>query len=386
MKSTKFLAAALALATVFTSCIKEGGDNGAGKVDGNTTDINIVVNYGGETKATGGNIGHETPITISSGKLYFTDATGVILKTVNVVTSGTSNENQINVNGAGVQTIGKVPAEVEGIYMACNVPTLLSAVGVVDGTTNISDVEEAVVTVKSQYVFGGGVSNVAVWGADAVTPGVAADDPYEASITLNPLSARIEIDKFTLTEGDVTQYIVDGIFVNNYYTEMNLNGTAISGKLQENDPETDPQNPTIYKEGSTEYPSTDNGVYYDYKAAGIGTAAYPSYNAGASKTWAYNLLAPASAAVPKLVIRFTGFAATDAHQGNRYITVKGFKTSDGQGGTVDVTELVPGNIYRIKDFKFTAGTLATEPEAELVDVEVEITVAKWLEVEVEPEI
>lgn len=382
MKMKSIMALAMGAVLTLASCSKDENTNSTEKVEEQT--VVMTIKRGDITRAEGANVGNGTSIAFASGKLYFTDANGIITKVLDVVTSGGSNTSQIDVMATGAQTIPGVPSNTRKVYIVGNVGSGLPT----SPGGNISAVKDMLITIGSQYDAAGAVANAALYGQDEAM--VTSGSPYTAAVTVNPIAARIEIDKFTGTStvaGALTAYQVDGIFVNNYYSKIKLQG-AKSGAaspaddLVYNGTEADGQNPAIYLAGSTAYPAEDNGKYYDFAAAGIGSAAGLVYTPSTGATWSYNLLAPAEGAVPHIVIRFSGFGAGDLHEGKiRYITVTGFEDVNDLGTPL---ALQAGKIYRIKNFRFDETDLDTDPEVTTVTAQVTVTLAQWDEIDVNP--
>jgi len=375
---------ALSMAAVLTlaSCSRE--DSNDSPVKGEEKTVVMTINRGeAGTRAEGANVGNGTSIAFSSGKLYFTETSGVITKVMDVVTSGSTTATQINVMITGAQTITGVPSNTRKVYIVGNVSGLPASTG-----GNISAVKDLLVTMSSQYDASGAVTNVALYGQDEAMN--VSGTPYTATVNVKPIAARIEIDKFTgssVTTGALTAYKVDGIFINNYYNKIKFQGiksgtASPADDLILNGTEANGQTPAIYLAGSTAYPTASNGTYYDFSAAGIGTAASLVYTPSSGATWSYNLLAPTASAVPHIVIRFSGFGTGDLHEGKiRYITVTGFQDAS---TSTTITTFEAGKIYRIKNFTFNETDLDTEPEISSVVAQVTVTLAQWDEIEVNP--
>ena len=381
MKMKSILALSMAAVLTLASCSREDSSNSPEKADEKT--VVMTIDRGELTRAAGANVGDGAAIAFSSGKLYFTEATGVITKVLNVVTTGATDGTQINVMISTAQTIPGVPSNSRKVYIVGNVAGLPTSTG-----ANISTVKDKLITMSSQYDASGAVTNVGLYGQDEAM--VTSGSPYTAAVTIKPIAARIEIDKFTgssLTVGALTAYKVDGIFINNYYNKIKFQGTKSgtttpADDLILNGTEANGQSPLIYKEGSSAYPTASNGTYFNYNAAGIGTATGLVYKPTTAATWSYNLLAPTSSAVPHIIIRFSGFGASDMHAGKiRYITVTGFEDVNAAG--VPLT-FEAGKIYRIKNFTFNETDLDTEPEITSVVAQVTVSMTPWDEIEVNP--
>lgn len=373
MKIKSFIAVALATAVGLSACSKEENKQ---QDNGETKTVIINISDGAKTRMGGAPSGTTGTVTFSSGTIYFADNQNVITKTVSTgaITSATANF-----------VIEDVPSQSHKVYVVGNVGGL-PVNGKIDQILNYG------VLVNTQMGADNDVSVVALYGAEELDKSVSTH--YTANVDVNPIAGRIEIAQFTANIPSVTDYKVDGIFVNNYYNKIKLSGviTGDSEDLKVNGTEIDTENPTIYVAPSASYPADVKGYVYDFdKDNGLGvynntTKVYrqPKNSNNEDVIWAYNLLAPTGSgtAFPRIIIRFAGITGVQGVKPTeyKYITVKGFK--DGSGTTIENFEA--GKIYTITNFTFTENDLEIRPEMETVDATVTVSLAEWSRETVNP--
>lgn len=372
---------AVALAALtFVSCSKDEAGENTGSKEMTTVAIHLQDGMQTPSRASGPSISNNTTISITSGKLYFTTNAGVITKSMNLVNGGGSTAENIDVTITTAQTIQQVPANSDKVYIVGNI-TGLPVAG------NISTVLNGLRTINSQYdATGKGVANVTMYGTSNLDKTVPTN--YTATVQVKPISARIEIAKFT-AGGIVTQYRVDGIFLNNYYAKSKTSGVMSGTASPANDyvsngTETDSQNPAIYIGNSTQYPTADAGITYDYNATGIGTftSATKVYAPSSGSAWVYNLLAPTDGTqFPHIEIVMSNFNSNAGLLAKQYITVTGF--ADATTGQ-PIASFEAGKIYKIANFEFDETDLVVGPAIGRVTAQVTVSLAQWKEVNVNP--
>ena len=361
----------------FISCAKEKGFDNPNIV--RTVKIQVV--NGLESRAVGPHV-QSHAVVFSNGKLFFTTAGGLITKVVDI--DNTANAESGGVVGIDALTAGTmiqgVPGTSTKVYVLGNITATLPAITV--GATNISVIDEFALQVSHLFdVTHKAVANVPIYGAPGNIQPDGAD--YKAKLTIAPTGARMEVSKVT-GGGNITGFKVEGIFINNYYSRMKLNGALMnvadlinSGNM-----------PGLYipdAVGGT-YTGSLSEIVYDYAATGIGydlpggvcSPVTPEDN---TKVWGYNLLAPAGAEMPHIVIRLSGVTTSlpdDPYAGKTwFLTIRNFYTDPGFN-TTPITTLAARNIYRITNLFFTEEDLSENPEELFRKVTVTIDVLPWI--------
>jgi hypothetical protein len=383
MKKLVFFAAAAATVALGGCSISNEDDGVKANSDARSVKIQLQGNVT-DSRAVGPHIGNEA-VVVSSGKLFFVNAGGTITKVVAIAT-GSAPESGGTVGigaltAAGGTTIGNVPGTSTKVYVLANITATLPAI--TPGATNISVIDDFALQVAELYdATNKGVANVPVYGAPGAINATATPGLFEATLTIAPVGARFEIGKLT-GGGQITGYKVEGVYINNYYSQQTLTGAIISaGDLKNNG-----SNPDLYAAadaaGST-YTAALSGAIFDYDAAGLGYhlgsgVCSPVDPADPSKVWGYNVLAPNSGDAPQIVVRLSNVTtslAPDPYAGYTwFLTIKNMYTS--AGGNTAIT-FAKRNVYRIVDLAFTEQDLATNPSLAKKDVTVEVTILDWI--------
>ncbi len=260
--------------------------------------------------------------------------------------------------------ITAVPNVSTKVYFIGNKPSAMAAPAVGDIVANYT------ATVVSQH-SAGTVANVSLFGGKAIThvSGAAADE-YEAAFDVKPIAARYEIKEITgAHSGSGTfEYRLEGIFIDKYYDDMKLAGTA--GTLKSNG-----NVPALYvpNASGSSYVTANAGAVYDYNAAGITLTTKPS-----SGVWNYNLLAPASAGMPAIIIKVSNVKVNGTvwNGGNPYyLTINSFFTT--KGGSTPLTALEQGHIYVLDNIAFNENDLGDTPYTTTKKVQVRVNMLPW---------
>jgi hypothetical protein len=399
---TKLIMAALvaaAAAATLAGCMKDDGNPGiAGGDDGRTTTVLLKAGAAAmpASRAVADRVIDGTPITIQPGWIFFVDVTGEIRRKVEVIATGASTADAVAIDdirdGA---TITEVPTAVTTAYMFSNIPTEnRSAVAAVSVGNNISLVQNIVMKVEAMSQADGGVTAVPQWGTGSVAE--KPDDPtkYATTIALYAMGSRLQVVKMstrTAAEGQViTDYDVDGIFVNNYFKDMRVGYTgnsSITNNLS--------SIPRYGVTGAANHYVAPYDVLADYNAGfdpKLGTVSGTETSAGTDKVWAYNvwptagMVTPSQATIPHIVIRLSGIkwkeneSATEEQTITEpmFITVRGIRGTD---GVLEYTER--GRAYTFSNIIFSYDNLTTVPEETVIDTEVTIEPINWDEVPVE---
>ncbi len=352
-----FLFAALpVISAVLFSCNKSNDEAPGNAAEGVFVKINKV-----PARSISPGVSDPT-LVFNSGYLYFVSGSGQITGRLSV----TNDNAALTATSVGIETLQDgviitVPANTLSVYLPGNIPA-----GITLPTSGAySVVEQTVISLNSQYDGSGGITAATIYGSSPITPPVAPATFATANINVSPLASRIEISAITGGIDIAGTWIVEGIFINKYDSQHYLNAMRNASGFKDNG-----SDPAAYLAGTAGYPTADNGMYFDYNIAGIGTLdggtnAYTPATAG--DIWSYNVFA---GLVPHIVIRLddiTGF------QNPQFLTVKTFRT----GGGALITAFERGKIYRIANIAFTADDLTEQPELETLDVEVTVNLIDW---------
>lgn len=313
----------------------------------------------------------DTEVVFNKGVIYFVTTDGQITKQM-TITSDVSDDNNINMTDikAGYE-VKNIAAHTKYVHIVGNHDGLPAS------PKNISVVTSTNVTVQMQKDDLGGISKATLYNSSASELILESGNKYKATVELMPHASRIELADVT-AEGDITEFQLDGIFVNNYFMQVQVDRTTSQGDLIDN-----ASDPDKYIGDQDPYPSTL--PLYDYSTSGIGIYNNKVVKPDAgNKVWAYNVLAGNPA--PRIILRLSGVKVNgQSLNGDRFITIKGFK-DDATGQPITVFE--PGKIYTIAagKLKFNENDLSAIPEVGTIDVEVKVTLIKWKTKPVTPEI
>jgi hypothetical protein len=193
-------------------------------------------------------------------------------------------------------------------------------------------------------------------GTPGATPGTAT-----ANVNIAPLYSRIELVK-VVGGPTVQSFTVTGVFVDNYFSRFTLTGNAAG--------------PIKYQRQSTEWGDNigDTGSWPSTGATGNTVSQPPIPTGGtANDVWAYHV---ASADMPRLIIRVESMLPA-APQAVSYLTVTSWNG-------VGANRFERGQIYRIGNTVNNTGALmidpnklAPVPNADYVNVTVNVTVDNW---------
>ena len=361
----------------FASCVRTNDVNDSDK----TRTVKIQVVNGSESRVVGPHVPSQA-VVFSSGKLFFTTAGGLITKVVNIDNSNNAESGGvvgIDALKAGTM-IQNVPGTSTKVYVLGNITATLPTITV--GTTNISVINEFALQVSHLFdATNKAVANVPIYGAPGAIVPDGAD--YKANLTIAPIGARLEISKIT-GGGNITGFKVEGIFINNYYSQMKLNSATINTADLINNGNV----PGFYIPDAAggSYTGALSAIVYDYATAGIGyylsggicSPVTPEDN---TKVWGYNLLAPTAAQMPHIVIRLSDVTTSlpsDPYAGKTwFLTIRNFYSDPGLNAT-PINVLEARNIYRITNLAFTEEDLAEKPEELYRKVTVTVDVLPWI--------
>lgn len=337
MKKILFLALA---ATTLFACNKENGespDNEGTKTV--TLTIESVERVGSKAVEDAGTA-HETPV--ADFTVYFINSSGGVVETRTTATSSSGSSYVFD----GVSGLASK------LFIVAN--TSLTSTTLTGST--LAELKANVLAVKNYQT---GIDNVIMAPADAsnITATAGQEGKYEATVTIAPVVARLEIAKLTAIaaggplEQDVKDFTVKNIYINAYDPNMPLIGTA-SGRTTGT---TANFETTDLKDVNIDIVSTDKVVV----------------PAGLNAVWAYQLF-PGSA--PTMVVQFSsitfenGTAITDKTNpaDELCITVTGFNPNT----------FAAAKIYNVTNIEFSSKNIGKPYEA-TKNISVTLSVTPW---------
>lgn len=353
------------LLTGFASCTKENPEI---ETEGKSKNLFLKIEKGITTYSESSAVGSGTKVGFSSGNIYFTNASGTIVKHYTLSNDKTEGAN-INLQDieAGT-TIKDLPGSTTSVHIAGNTPNLPTS-------GNISAVKAAIIQIETQK----NIESVNLYGQNTLIPPVAPETHYTCVIDLNPTVARIELADIT-AKGAITGFEVEGIFIDNYYSEAAVDGTINEDHLKNNGSVA-----TDFFNGTTAYPAKLQQAIYDfYNPALAATSNVATLKD--QKVWGYNLFASAEGStVPRIVIRLKNITTNNGTEiaDPQFITVKGFVSGDAA-----LQSFKSGEIYSIAAgaLSFDETQLTPVPNQKTIDVKVSVRLADWKVVNVTPEI
>lgn len=334
----------------------------------------VFLKISGSTPSTyseGDPVGNNSTVGFTSGDLYFVNEGGAILKHY-TLSSNATNSTNINITTAqGGTEIANLPGSTRAVHIVGNTPGL-------PVTGNISAVKAQVLEVSAQE----DIEEVNLYGSGLLVAPVSPLTVYTCEVTLNPTIARIELTNIT-GSGVISNFNVDGIFIDNYYKEATVEGTVDAPDLISNGASAGP-----FNNETTEYPANLKPSIYDFYTSGLSAVSKIAAPATSGDVWGYNLFASsAGSAVPRIIIRLSNIQTSDGsiYSSPQFITVRGFRTVS---GSAPLANIKSGEIYNIGAgaLTFKETDLAPIPNLSLIDVNVEVTLATWTVVDVTPEL
>lgn len=376
--------------------------------EGNSS-VTIEVKQPASTKSVGDQKGDTEYAVLGSAKLYFLDNSYTsifqrILTTTEVATLANSTSTPTSGNTV---TITGIPSSSKYLYFMANIKTDPSqSYPAVEGTGS-SDARLRLDRLQ------GAAQNVPMSGLSPAFTQIA-DNNYSASVSISPILARIEIGKVTcknITPGspissDITGYKLSGVFINNLYQYVLLDGKPYSSSLVNitNQASWDTNWSTYFTNnvnfphftgGSPASPSdwTANAFVNYCTPTASGMIFYPDPTNGSSitnpgttplKAWTYQV-SPSSQAttstpvadMPHIILKLTDVTYVDNPLGPKtlFVVVSKYKM---QGTSNNVLDFKRGNIYRIDDLSFDVTQATEKPYDKNISVTCSVTVNNWV--------
>jgi len=351
-----------------------------------------------ETRAVSGSEANKAnPVVFSDGELFLYDIAERILDTYTFTSTGRTDLSQkiiaiSDVTGGSEVVLSNVPGEITHAAIAGNSSVFGTNFEDTYASGSMASVKSYNVFPKSQYNSTTlNLAGATLFGEGAMQ--TESDTKKTVSITLRPHAARLEIGGITAVTNEngvsVTQYHVNGIYINNYYPSISLDGGTLGGLVNHGQGGT-----SIYNEGKTTYTAAMKGVIYDSDKTnffGNSLDALTKYPTGSNdgSVWTYNLLASNRASTslaPQIIIQVQEVDADNSvdYSGLKYISVGRLL----DGNNTEITHFEAGKVYTISanDFKFTVDGVKDEPNAGEIDLHVKVSQIEWTTVPVRPEI
>lgn len=288
-------------------------------------------------------------------------------------------------------TLDGVPASAQWIYIIANEKDN-NQIGI--GT--LSEARKTKIFLKNQYnkdftVFSN--ENSTLTGLKGFN-GVDLTQPI--SVELVPISARMEVKNFvakkapaTYLGNDIESFTVTGIYMNNFYTEGELQGSEDLNRPRI-DNAGDATKYTLEKYTDTGYDFMCNEPSYDATNGNAVSAASTTEGEiwkvspkETSKWWGYSAL---RGVPPHMVIKLSvKYVGIDGNK-ERYLTVTSYKLKTANpDGSDKLTSIERGRAYQIENCYFDATNLTENPYEEAISIQALVTVAEWTGVPIEPE-
>ncbi len=346
---------ALASTMLLASCSK--GDGGGVTTPAENFSVTLSFKNAKTTRAEGPAAVKGAKIAVENGYLCFATSSGIITDVYTISDSPTSGKN-ISKSGltTATTTLQNVPGSSYKVYMIANTGTLSAVPAAGD---NMSTYLNNKMDVADQGDY------TEVTCVDEVALADAGENKKSAAVELATNVSRIQIKG--LSFNGFTSGKVAGVFINGFYTEMELDGGA--GDLKTS------VDKMQYVAGSTVFTTLLQSYVYDTFDKNIAASVTPS------GVWGYNLFASAT---PQIIIKLTDVVAGgQTYDVPQFITVNGFKnasTSD------QIDNLEGGMIYTIEAGALVVKPEHLNPEPGVTPFTVDVTVAQaeWDETTVVP--
>lgn len=289
--------------------------------------------------------------------------------------------------GTGV-TFTNLDPSVKSVYVVANVSTLpatapettLTAINAT--VQNIYDQQ----TADAKSVVLANTSKTVVSIGSSTETATNGNAKYNASIELTPIVSRIQIASIT-KDASITSFNLAGIYIDNFYQNMSIGGAltsiikATAGNVADF---------KLSAEGSVT-PYKINGQLFDEIVSPETTLSL----APSGKVYGYQIFPTKGtdendlSKVPYIILKLTNVkksttATRDISESETYyIAVKAYKTTDATPATI--TEFLPGQIYTIANIPVSEKNIVTDPTQSLINVTVNVTVAKWTDKALNPD-
>lgn len=380
------------MALVALLCVSCSNDPEIPEKNDNGIDVTLSITTNPLTKALETNqVGVSAPIDPAKEFIvYFMDESG------NTVTAYKLTDTQISAIqpstvGAGVKFTNLDPSVVS-VYVVANVPS-----GTLPATapgTSLTDINGKVQNISEQQTANAASVVLANTGKTVKTGFTQGDNAsngnaqFTVAVELTPIVSRIQIKKVSVdTDKTITSFTLAGIYIDNFYQKMTIGG-AFTG-ITDNDivKATDK---TTFAASNALYSTTN--LYDEDKTDGL---VQDPFVATKPQVYGYQFFptkktnATDLSKVPYIILKLTNVKKSDtatrdiSEKETYYIAVKAYKTTDATPATI--TEFLPGQIYTIANIPVSEKNIVTDPTKSLINVTVNVTVAKWTDKALNPD-
>lgn len=285
------------------------------------------------------------PFNFNSGNLYLTNDAGLIIRHFTISNDKGESASNINlediISPAGV-LLSDLPGTITKLYVIGNTEIP------VDESNYIISILSKTLTFASQS----NMDNLNLYGEGYLSPKLGgASNQYVSIISIRPIIARVELKDISCT-GDIKSFTLEGIFIDNYYSESTVNGSLLESNFVDNE-----NYLAAFNNNTTAYLTILQGFTYDWYEHGI-TSKHQMLEPSFPKVWGYNIFAGYQTAcdVPKIVLRLkdiTTYSGT-TYSNPQFVEATQFAFN----GTMD-TRISSGCVYKISSgvLKFNENNL-----------------------------
>ena len=314
----------------------------------------------------------------NTGNLYLVTSTGIIVQHYLIVSSGGTLPYGNSINRADLDdgvTLPSIPDNIAEVVIVGNT----QKDNVISG--NVSAVGTRLIDVITQH----DAWNVNLFGRKELQPRTTpplyspeGNRIWEAVVGLAPTVARFEITDITAT-GDITSFTVEGIFIDNFYRQAQIDGIIASDSWVSNG-----QDANCFTYNSDAYPAAFSAALFDWFPNGlIGSEATSlTVSPTIGNVWSYQVFAQNNATAPptrhpNIVIRLRDIELADGTQlaNPQFITIDGFTYLSGHR----LDGIRASHVYRILAGKilFDETNLSPRPNDKPINVEISTTLEGW---------
>jgi len=382
-----------------TSCSND--DNNSSAPEG-TKEVTVKINKGKITAKAIGESAKDIIPTVKDLTLYFADPTEAIVS-VQSFPIGLSSSGEIKDSDEKTFTVPNSAITVYAVGNTNAIPESIILPNVILGSTTMDDIQSSLIDINKQTDPKNALnvkSDITVLQA----PG-AGGQIYTANIALKSAVARIEIQEVKSDANvniPLTGFKLAGIYINNTYTKFGLDQETAGSEV--NYGKSDQDIPVWAHGGSFPDFLKDEPVRAGESLGIAGTGVSYLPGTQSSDVWGYflpatienNAVAPFDPSKPGTTIDNVKYGAVphiilkieDATANNgtipsiQYVTIRSFSNTSGES----ITKLEAGNYYLIKSINIGGEHLASRPEDMTKKIDVTVTVLKWNEVEIVPNI
>jgi hypothetical protein len=353
-----------------------------------------------------------TPDPGNGGFLIFSNE-AVITKKVKILPSAYDTDGVgDNITWTALQslsgaTITKVPSITKSVVLYLNLPDdIYAAINAIAVGSNVSQINQQIVTVKDLLAPDFGTSAVPVSGAGDLNFDVPTNASYQAMVDIvaTAMASRIEIGAFTLQSGigiTIESYELGGIYINNFYPHVSFAQEYPLVTKVGDEPGFFIWGDPSYYYNSTAVGDSLTGLYIanvEQPYLGVPTPTDPTANLrvtpGDNKVWGFNLIPTripnedtgASDDLASIVFHLKNVVVTlddgtTTTFDNRFVTVNAYV--DNSSGD-QITHLERGKVYKFANVNVGYQYISEVPNAQPFKANITISVLDWELAEIGP--